>query len=181
MDFNSSTILGRMVDDPILTVNKKPDGTESIRCWARLAVNRPIYEGERKTDYIPITAFGKRADILSKYGKKGKEMLIRGSLRTNSKLRPDNTYDNYTEILVAEIILGNDPGYGKNAAKSSVEQPPLPAEQSSSAKTHPNPPPLTADIVAAIGTELTKLMQQMKARQKTQETQVPAQTEDNPF
>lgn len=106
MDFNHTVLMGRLAADPIYKPGKKGDGSDN-RCWARLAVKRHVPQD--KADYFPICAWGKRAEVLANYGKKGKVVLVRGSLRTDNKLRTDGKYDNYTEVSVAEIILGPDP------------------------------------------------------------------------
>lgn len=47
-----------------------------------IAVDRPVAKGQEKTaDFINCTAFGKTAEIISQYCKKGSSILINGSLR----------------------------------------------------------------------------------------------------
>jgi len=106
MDFTSATVMGRLAADPVFTKGQKEDGSDD-RCWARIAVNRPTKQKE--ADYFPVCAWGLRARILAEHCKKGKTVLVHGTLRTNNKQRPDASYDNYTEILVSQIILGPMP------------------------------------------------------------------------
>ena len=114
MNFNTVTLAGRLAAAPMWTKGKKEDGSDD-RCWARLAVNRPTKD--KAVDFFPICAWGARARVLAKFGKKGKIILVHGTLRTTSKLRPDGTRDNYTEVSVGEIILGED---AKGAPAQSV-------------------------------------------------------------
>lgn len=120
MNFNKVTLMGRLAAAPDYTKGKKADGSDD-RCWARLAVNRPTKEDA--ADFIPICAWGKRARVLAKYGKKGKVIMVHGSLRTNTKLRPDGTHDNYTEVSVGEITLGPDAKNSTSVAEPAVQVP----------------------------------------------------------
>ena len=50
-----------------------------------IAVDRPVRAGEeKKADFINLTAFGKTAETLEKYGFKGQKMLIEGRIQTGS-------------------------------------------------------------------------------------------------
>jgi single-strand DNA-binding protein len=121
MNFNNVTVMGRLAADPEFTKGTKEDGSDD-RCWARLAVNRPTKDGA--ADFVPICAWGPRARVLSDYGKKGKVVLVMGSLRTNNKQRPDGSYDNYTEVSVGQIVLGPDAkGKGAPVAADSADAP----------------------------------------------------------
>ena len=143
MNFNSVTVMGRLAADPELTKGEKQDGSDD-RCWARLAVNRPTQDG--KADFIPICAWGPRARVLADFGKKGKVILVRGSLRTNNKQRPDGSYDNYTEVSVAEITLGPDAkGKGQPVAASAG----APA---------PTVPALTPEVASQLQAQLAQLL-----------------------
>jgi single-stranded DNA-binding protein len=117
MNFNSVTLLGRLAANPNFIKGKKEDGSDD-RTWTRLAVNRPSEDG--KADFVPIVAWGARARVLAEFGKKGKEILVRGSIRTNNELQPDGSYKNYTEVSIAEIILGADSVKSKNAQSPVV-------------------------------------------------------------
>ena len=144
MNFNTVTLMGRLAAAPIWTKGKKEDGSDD-RCWGRLAVNRPTKDN--MVDFFPICAWGPRARVLAKYGKKGKVIMVHGSLRTTSKVRPDGTRDNYTEVSVGEIILGPN-------AKGAPEQP-----AAASAPPPSATPALTPEMVEAFA----KLLAEQKA------------------
>ena len=79
--FNKVILIGNLTRDPDLRVT---NAGLSI-CKLGLAVNRnyTTKEGDSKdeTTYVDIDAFGKQAEILSKYMQKGKPLMIEGRLK----------------------------------------------------------------------------------------------------
>lgn len=64
-----------------------------------------ISEGKDKTEFVSVTAFGKTAEVLYKYVKKGDMVLIEGSIHTSvSEKDGKKTY--YTTVVVfrAELL-----------------------------------------------------------------------------
>lgn len=79
---NKVILLGRLVADPEVryTQNNIP------RARFRIAVNRPgkHQEGQPNADFIMITAWRGTAEFVSKYFRKGQQVLVEGYLRNNS-------------------------------------------------------------------------------------------------
>lgn len=79
--FNKVILIGNLTRDPELRVTN----TGLSICKLGLAVNRSYTtkEGDSKdeTTYVDIDAFGKQAEILSKYMQKGKPLMIEGRLK----------------------------------------------------------------------------------------------------
>lgn len=70
----------------------------------RLAVDRPIKSGEEKqTDWINIVAFGKQAETLCKYQKKGNLLAVIGRIQTGS-YKNRNGENVYTTDVVADRV-----------------------------------------------------------------------------
>lgn len=67
--------MGRLTADPTYKVTKSQKGI----CTFVLAVNRPTEDKE--ADFFYCAAFGKIANTISKYFKKGNRILIEGSFR----------------------------------------------------------------------------------------------------
>lgn len=114
MNHNSVTMVGRLSQDPEFTPGKKTPSSDGVRTddriWCKLAVNRPKVKGKKTgTDYFCLCGWGRIARVFTDFCRKGKQVLIEGSLRTNPTMRPDGTWDNYTEIVVHKVILGADP------------------------------------------------------------------------
>ncbi len=77
-------------------------------CSFSLVTNEYYHkEGEKiqQTDWHNIVAWGKQAELIEKYGNKGKEVAIRGKLTSRSYETQDGEKRFVTEILVSEILL----------------------------------------------------------------------------
>ena len=63
--------------------------------------------GEKVTDtqWHNLVAFGKNAETLAQYGKKGKELAINGKLTHRSYEDNGGTKRYYTEIVIQEFVL----------------------------------------------------------------------------
>lgn len=57
------------------------------------------YGDNERTDFISLTAFGKKAETLEKYGFKGQKMLIEGRIQTGS-YEKDGVKHSTTDIIV---------------------------------------------------------------------------------
>lgn len=78
---NKVLLLGRMVADPEIRYTQ--NNTAMTRF--KIAVNRQYkQEGQPDADFFQITAWGKTAEFISKYFKKGQQILVEGYLRNNS-------------------------------------------------------------------------------------------------
>lgn len=98
-DLNSVQITGRLVRDTEL----RSTATGSRFAWFQLAVNgRKDKEGNQQTDFIPCQLWGKPAEMLEKFGKRGTRIMItHGSIKTYVKEdRNTNTKQNYTYLQI---------------------------------------------------------------------------------
>lgn len=86
---NSVNLIGRLTSEP--EVREVGDGNKV--CKFSLAIDRPmsnerkeafIAEGKQTTDFPRILAWGKKAEIVEKYVKKGDLIGISGEVRTGS-------------------------------------------------------------------------------------------------
>lgn len=71
------------------------------------------YNGEEKTEWHNIVAFGKQAEVLSKYVSKGDELYIEGKIQHRSYDDRDGNKKYVTEIVVMQFDFcgsqkGND-------------------------------------------------------------------------
>lgn len=101
---NKIVLLGNLVRDPEL---KKFDGEGSEKCCAKftVAVGR-LYksaDGTIKTDFIPVIIWGKRAEVIAKYMKKGDCISLSGSLRTRSYDDKDGNKKYIAEVIADEF------------------------------------------------------------------------------
>ena len=105
---NNVILSGRLVANPeVMTTN---DGN----CIAKfsLAVDGPIRKNQEKdTDFFNITAFGKRAEFVGQYLKKGTAVIINGRLKSSSYINKDGEKRYSVEVIVntIEFGVGNNP------------------------------------------------------------------------
>jgi len=80
--YNQCTFIGNLTADPEL---RKIGEKETPVLDASIAVNRVYKDKEGRkvedVDFIPFTAFGKAAEILCKFLKKGNAVLLAGEMR----------------------------------------------------------------------------------------------------
>ena len=76
---NIVILMGRFVDDPDVSTYKV-DKEERTRVSFVLAVNRPGKDAG--ADFIRCVAFGKRAEFISDYFRRGQRALVSGEWRT---------------------------------------------------------------------------------------------------
>lgn len=80
-----------------------------------------IQEGKDKTEFVSITAFGKTAEVLYKYVKKGDMVLIEGGIHT-SVSEKDGKKAYFTTVVVLRAELLPNARKGKKEEKESEIQ-----------------------------------------------------------
>nr|WP_297708251.1 single-stranded DNA-binding protein [uncultured Butyrivibrio sp.] len=97
---NKAIIMGRLTKD----VDIRNADTDKKVARGTLAVNRNYKkEGEDKAaDFINLVAFGKQADFLEKFGKKGIKFIVTGRIQTGSYDK-DGTKIYTTDVVVEQL------------------------------------------------------------------------------
>lgn len=94
---NNVTLVGRLTKDPDLRFTQNGKGVATFT----LAVNRNFTNasGEREADFIQCVLWGKPAETLAKYGKKGLLIGIVGRIQTRN-------YENQQgqRVYVTEVV-----------------------------------------------------------------------------
>lgn len=97
---NKIILIGRLVADPEL--RKTPSG--SSVCSYCLAVDRPFAkDGEQTADFINIVSWGKAADNVAKYMRKGRQMAVEGRMQTRDYDDKDGVHRWVTEIITDRV------------------------------------------------------------------------------
>lgn len=101
---NKTILLGRLTKDAEVRYSNNQMGNQIAIARFTLAVNRRFHkDGEADADFINCIAFGKIAEFLDKYGKKGTKFLSSGRIETGKYVN-QNGYDvYYTRVIVEEI------------------------------------------------------------------------------
>ena len=119
---NVVNLIGRMVKDPELKFGQ--NGKEYMRF--SLAVKRPFSKDD--VDYINCVAFGKTAEILSSYTKKGHQVGIEGNLRMNQYEKDGKKMTTF-EVVVNNISLIESKKTGDNTSVQAPKNEPIKREQ----------------------------------------------------
>lgn len=92
---NKTILMGRLTRDAELF------GQKSKVARFTMAVDRNY--GEDETDFFNCVSFGKQAEFVEKYLKKGIKVLVTGSLQTNSYEDKNGNKVNSIQIVTSEI------------------------------------------------------------------------------
>lgn len=112
---NRVELIGRITKDAELRYTASNTAVSKFT----LAITRQKNnDGTEETDFIPCTAFGKRAELIGKYCKKGDQMAIEGNIRTGSYEKEGKKY--YT----TEVYIDNVQFLTKKEKPTTVEIPP---------------------------------------------------------
>lgn len=89
-----------------------------------LAVDRPYkkQEEEKKTDFISCVAFGRLAENLEKYVRKGRRIVIEGHIQVDSYDRDDKSKGYSTSVIVERFHFA-DSKPGEQAQEVSKPEP----------------------------------------------------------
>jgi len=99
---NRVDLVGRLCRDPEVRYSQGQNPT----CIARfsVAVDRKFKrEGEPTADYPNIIAFGKTAEFIEKYFKKGMKIGISGRIQTGSHTNKDGQKVYTTDVVAEEV------------------------------------------------------------------------------
>lgn len=110
---NSFNGMGRLIADPELSYGQ--NGTAIAKCT--IAINRMKQDD---ADFIPIRAFGKTAEIISQYCRKGHRILIEGSLNINS-YEKDGQKKTFANVIVNRFHFIEKANKKENDNSQSME------------------------------------------------------------
>ena len=100
---NKVVLIGRLTKDPEL---RYTPGTGTAVSTVTLAVDRYNSKTQqREADFIPVVVYGKQAESLANYLRKGSSAAISGRIQTRSYDAKDGTKRYITEV-VADVPLG---------------------------------------------------------------------------
>lgn len=121
-------------------VEYKNIGTTNV-CNFGLAINRKTKNGQ-ETVFVDVSAFGKTAEIISKYFQKGKMILIQGRLHLD-KWQDTKSNQQRTKLkVVAErfFFCGGNQGSGQQAPQGAPQQNYQQPQGPQQAPSQPNSP-----------------------------------------
>ena len=117
---NNCNFIGRLTKDP----ETKSTSSDKMLCNFSIAVDRGYKDsqGNRLADFIPCTAWGKTAELIADYFKKGSLIGIQGRLESRSY------EDNQGNKKTAYAIIVNNIDFisSKSESKSPAQEEPSP-------------------------------------------------------
>src|SRR3989344_5025823 len=125
MYINKAFVFGNLTKDP--EIRALPSGVKVASFG--LATNRTYKDKngvkQEKADFHNIVVFGKQAELIGQYMKKGSSMFVEGRIETRSWDAPDGQKKYKTEIVVENFQFGpktggSSAGGGSYAPKESA-------------------------------------------------------------
>ena len=105
---NRVELLGRVGADPDL---KYSQGGTAI-CQLRLATDRRRQNGDTEADWHSIVCWGKQAEAVAEYVRKGNRLYVAGSLAQNTFETEDGQRRYRTEVHAQEVVFLDSNGDG---------------------------------------------------------------------
>ena len=96
--------IGRLVADPEIRYTEVKDGKQYCIANYRLAATKKRKtDDENAADFFTCVSFGKTAEVIGKYLKKGSRIMINGNLDNNNYTDKNGQKVYQTRIIVEEI------------------------------------------------------------------------------
>ena len=128
---NRVILMGRLVRDPEIRYSQGEKSTAVARF--SLAVDRKFkQEGKPTADFINCLAFGKRAEFLEKYCKKGTKLVVEGSWQTGSYTNKDGQKVYTTDVIVESHEFAESKSASPQDGSSAPSAPSRPDSSSES-------------------------------------------------
>lgn len=128
---NTTILQGRLTHDVELKM------TQSGKSVARFSVaverNAKAVDGSKVTDFIPCCAWGKTAEFVSQYFRKGDMLLLTGELQARDWKDKDGNKRTQYEVNASNVYFGS----AKTEAKKQGEA--FPEEERTAENTYGNP------------------------------------------
>lgn len=104
---NKIVLLGKLIKDPEI---KALEGTDKVFTRFIIAVDRNFksQDGTRKADLIPVTFWGRKAEVVCQYMKKGSYISLSGRLRTGSYEDKDGNKKYIAEVVAEDFKFVGD-------------------------------------------------------------------------
>ena len=114
---NKVILTGRLTKDP--EISSSAAGTTFARF--SIAVPRKYKkEGDPDTDFFNCSTFGKTAEFVEKYFKKGNKIEVSGRLENNSYTNRDGKKVNDTRVMVEEADFGESKGSSQTQQQNTT-------------------------------------------------------------
>ena len=135
---NKVILMGRLTRDPEVRYTSGENSLAIARYT--LAVDRKIRkDGDATADFIPCVVFGRSAEFVEKYFRKGLKITIAGRIQTGSYTNRDGQKVYTTEVVV------EDQEFAESKASSDSYAAAHPRTEAAPATSMPSPSAASAD------------------------------------
>ena len=119
---NKAILMGRLTRDPEVRYTSGENSLAIARYT--LAVDRKIRkDGDATADFIPCVVFGRSAEFVEKYFRKGLKIAIVGHVQTGSYTNRDGQNVYTTEVVVEEQEFAESKNSGSGSSQQNAPQP----------------------------------------------------------
>ena len=117
---NNWSGVGRLTKDVDLRYSQSGTAVANFT----LAINRPFknQDGEREADFIRILAFGKTAETIAQYVKKGQQLGIEGRIQTGSYENKQGQMVYTTDVVVNQFTFISESKGGQQSTQQNNVQ-----------------------------------------------------------
>lgn len=133
MDLNKVSLIGNLTSDPVK--RSLPSGQSLTSFTVATNYNwRDVSTKEKKTraDFHKVVAWGKLADIINSYLKKGSKIFVEGRLQNRTWEDKDGKKRYFTEVVASDLIMlggsSKKPVTGDETAKEEEDVETIPLE-----------------------------------------------------
>ena len=106
-NMNKVEITGRLTRDvDVKTTNQSSVARVTVAVDRKLSREQRQNDGVQTADFIPVVAFGKSAEFLGKYFKKGSAIELTGRIQTGSYTNKDGVKIYTTDVVAEDIGFG---------------------------------------------------------------------------
>ena len=118
---NKAILMGRLTRDPEVRYTSGENSLAIARYT--LAVDRKIRkDGDATADFINCVVFGKSAEFVEKYFRKGLKITIAGRIQTGSYTNRDGQKVYTTEVVVEEQEFAECKDSGSGSSQQNIPQ-----------------------------------------------------------
>lgn len=118
-NMNKVMLVGRLTKDP--EVRYSQGATQTAIARFTLAVDRRFKrDGEQNADFISCVAFGKTAEFLEKYGRKGTKFVVEGRIQTGSYTNKEGVKVYTTDVAVENVEFAESKNVSDNTDAGSA-------------------------------------------------------------
>ena len=119
---NKVILCGRLTRQPEVRYSQNENGTAVARF--SLAVDRRFKrDGEPEADFFNCTCFGKQAEFVEKYLRKGIKMLVTGRIQNDNYTNKDGQQVYAVRVMVDEMEFAESKNHENNNVDYSQPQP----------------------------------------------------------